>query len=95
MPQISPPPNSNLFLSVLHQTKALYNFHKRGQGPKVGHPKHMRNIFLEKSYTKCGEKTIPRHFYKKSKLSISLDQQAKVFFFHCMLGIKLKAIEIY
>ena len=30
---------------------------------------NMRNIFLEKSYAKCGGKTI----LKKSKLSISLD----------------------
>ena len=35
---------------------------------------NMRNIFLEKSYTKCGEETIPRPFSKKTKLSISLDQ---------------------
>ena len=35
---------------------------------------NMRNIFLEKSYKKCGGKTIPRPFAKKSKLSISLDQ---------------------
>ena len=26
---------------------------------------NMRNIFLEKSYTKCGEETIPRSFSKK------------------------------
>ena len=31
----------------------------------------MRNIFLEKSYTKCGGGTIPRSFSKKPKLSIS------------------------
>ena len=37
----------------------------------------MRNIFLEKSYAKCGE-TSPRHFPEKSKLSISLAQQSKV-----------------
>ena len=36
---------------------------------------NMRNIFLEKSYTKCGGETIPKPFSKKSKLSISLDQQ--------------------
>ena len=35
---------------------------------------HMRNIFLEKSYTKCGGETIPRLFPKKSKFSISLDR---------------------
>ena len=34
----------------------------------------MGNIFLEKSYTKCGEETIPRLFPKNSKLSVSLDQ---------------------
>ena len=35
-----------------------------------------RNIFLEKSYTKCGGDASPRPFYKKSKLSISLDQRS-------------------
>ena len=34
----------------------------------------MRNIFLEKSYTKWGGETSPKPFSKKSKLSISLDQ---------------------
>ena len=38
----------------------------------------MRNTFLNKSYTKCGGKASPRHFYKKSKLSISLDQQSEI-----------------
>ena len=27
---------------------------------------NMRNIFVEKSYTKCGRETIPRYFSKKS-----------------------------
>ena len=35
---------------------------------------NMRNIFLEKSYTKCGGETSPRPFSEKLKLSISLDQ---------------------
>ena len=35
---------------------------------------NMRNIFVEKWYTKCAEETIPRPLSKKSKLSISLDQ---------------------
>ena len=35
---------------------------------------NMRNIFVEKSYTKCAGETIPRPLSKKSKLSISLDQ---------------------
>ena len=34
---------------------------------------NMRNIFLEKSTTKCGGETIPRPFSKKLKLSISLN----------------------
>ena len=35
----------------------------------------MRNIFLEKRYTKYGGATSSRHFSKKSKLSKSPDQQ--------------------
>ena len=38
----------------------------------------MRNLFLEKSYTKCGAETSPRPFSGKLILSISLDQQSKV-----------------
>ena len=39
---------------------------------------NMRNVFLEKSYTNCGGEASPRPFYKKSKLSISLDQQSEM-----------------
>ena len=35
---------------------------------------NIKNIFLEKSYTKCGGETIPRPFSKKPKLSVTLDQ---------------------
>ena len=35
---------------------------------------NMKNIFLEKSSTKYGEETSPRHFSGKLKLSITLDQ---------------------
>ena len=35
---------------------------------------NMRNIFLEKSFAKCGGETSPRLFSEKLKLSISLDQ---------------------
>ena len=31
---------------------------------------NMRNIFVEKSYTRCAGETIPRHLSQKSKLSI-------------------------
>ena len=34
---------------------------------------NLRNIFLEKSYTKCDGQTSLRPFSEKSKLSISLD----------------------
>ena len=40
----------------------------------------VRNIFLEKSCTKCGGEIIPRPFSKKSKLGISLDQESKVLY---------------
>ena len=36
---------------------------------------NMRNIFFEKFYTKCDGEVSPSPFYRKSKLSISLDQQ--------------------
>ena len=39
---------------------------------------NMINIFHKKSYIKCGGEASPRHFCKKSKLSISLDQQSKM-----------------
>ena len=35
---------------------------------------NMKSIFLEKSYTKCGVKTIARLYSKQSKLNISLNQ---------------------
>ena len=34
----------------------------------------MRDNFLEKSYSKCGGETSPKHFSEKLNLSISLDQ---------------------
>ena len=52
---------------------------------------NMRNIFVEKSYTKCGGQTIPRTFSKKSKLNISLDQESYSLF---LLYGNLRAIEI-
>ena len=56
---------------------------------------NIRNIFLEKSYTKCGWETIPRPFSKNSKLSVSLDQQSKVLYSLFFLYDKLRAIKIY
>ena len=45
---------------------------------------NLKNIFLEKSLTKCGGETFRRPFFKKPKLNISLDQYSKflyIFFF--------------
>ena len=39
---------------------------------------NMRNIFPKKSYTKSGGEASPRTLHKKSKLSISLDQQPEM-----------------
>ena len=39
---------------------------------------NMRNIFVEKPYTKCAGETIPRRLSKKSKLTMSLYQYCKV-----------------
>ena len=55
---------------------------------------NMRNIFLEKSYTKCGGKTSPRSFSEKLKLSMYLDQQSKILYRLFLLYVKLRAIEI-
>ena len=55
---------------------------------------NMRNIFVEKSYTKCAGETIPRPLSKKSKLSISVDQQCKVLNSLFLLYTNLRAIEI-
>ena len=59
---------------------------KSNQTMKFGHliEYNMRNIFVQKSYTKCGEQTISLLFSKKSKLSISL----------FLLYADLRAIEI-
>ena len=39
---------------------------------------NISNIFLEKSYSKSGEEASFRPLYKKSKLSISWDQQPEI-----------------
>ena len=56
---------------------------------------NMRNIFLEKTYTKCGVKTSPRSFHKKSKLSISLGQLPKSLFSLFLLYAKSRTIKTY
>ena len=56
---------------------------------------NMRNIFVEKSYTKCGGETSPTPFSEKLKFSISLDQYSKVLYNFFLLYDKLRTIEIY
>ena len=55
---------------------------------------NLRNVFIQKSYTKCGRETIPRPFFKKSKFRISLDQYFKVLNIFFLLFAKLRTIEI-
>ena len=55
---------------------------------------NMRNIFLEKSCTKCDGETIPRFFSKKSNVSISLDQYSKVLYSLFLLYAKLRAVKM-
>ena len=55
----------------------------------------MRNIVLEKSYTRCGGETIPCPFSKKSKFSLSLDQYSEALYRLFLLDVKLRAIERY
>ena len=55
---------------------------------------NMTNIFLDKSYIKCDEESIPRPFFKNSKLSISLDLYPKVLLGLFLLFAELRVIEI-
>ena len=70
---------------------------KNNQTMKFGHliEYNMKKMFLEKSYTKCVEKTSFRLFSKKSKWSESLDQNSKVLNSLFLSHAKLRVIEIY
>ena len=54
---------------------------------------NLTNIFLERSYTKCGGEIIPRPFFKKSKLNLSPDQYYKVLYILRLLFAKLGTIK--
>ena len=54
----------------------------------------IRNIFLEKSYTKCGVETSPRPL-SENKNRAYLDQLGKVPDSLFLLYAKLRAIKIY
>ena len=54
---------------------------------------NMGNIFLEKSYTKCGGEISPRPFSEKIELTISLDQWSKVLYNLFLLHGKIKGYQ--
>ena len=80
--------NSNIHPNILRS--------KDNQAMKFGRliEYNMSSIFVEKSYTKCAAETIPRYLPKKSKLSISLDQQCKVLNSLFELYSNLRAVKI-
>ena len=62
-------------------------------GQLIGY--NLRNIFLKKSYTKCGGEPIPRIFSEKSKFNVSLDQYFKVSYINLfLLFANLRTIKI-
>ena len=54
---------------------------------------NMRNIFLEKSSTKCEGETNPRTFFTKSKVNISLDQRSE--FPYSLFSLYVQEVENY
>ena len=54
---------------------------------------NMRNIFVEKSYTKWGGETIARLFSKKSKLSYLWINSFKVLYSLLLLYVNMRAME--
>ena len=66
------PGSETIVIHILHNISRS----KNNQTMKFGQliECNMRNIFIEKSYTKCGGETSPRPFSENLKLSISLDQ---------------------
>ena len=66
---------SQTLLTIAIHTLPNISRSKDNQTMKFGHliEYNIRNLFIEKSYTKCGKETIPRPFPEKSKLSLSLD----------------------
>ena len=63
-------------IRILHNISKSKGNQTMKSGQLIEH--NMRNIFLEKSHTKFVGEASPRDFYKKSKWSISLDQQSEM-----------------
>ena len=51
---------------------------------------NMGNTFLEESYTKFGAETSHRNFFKKSRFSISLDQQSEILYSLILLYVQVE-----
>ena len=51
---------------------------------------NMINIFIEKMCRKCDGETSPRPFFKKPKLTISLDQQSEVSYYLFFMYVKVE-----
>ena len=66
--------NFKLYVVTIH-TLLNISRSKCNQAMKFDHliEHNVKNIFLEKSYTKCGGETVPRSFPKKPKLRTSLN----------------------
>ena len=82
--------NTHIILPIISRSKDNQSM-KFGQLIEYG----MRKNVNEKLYTKFGEETIPRPFSKKSKLSVFLNQESKVFCSLFLLYARLRVIEIY
>ena len=54
---------------------------------------NMGNIFLRKSYTKCGHETISRPFYKEPNLTISHDQGSKTLYSLFSLSVQIEGYQ--
>ena len=55
----------------------------------------MRNIFVEKSYTKYDGEITPRPISKISKLIISLDQQSEILCNLCLWNVQVEDYQNY
>ena len=75
----------NILRSKVSQTMKIGQFIENG----------MRNIFLEKSYTRCDEEASPRTFSKKSEFSKSLDQQPEMLSRLLLLHVQVEFYQKY
>ena len=65
---------------------------KLDKGQLIGY--NMKNIILVKLYTKCGVKTSPSSFFKKSKLSRSLNEQSEVPYSLFIMNIQVEDYQL-